>query len=369
MNIGKLEPDELALFFRKMGENNKLFIFCAGTYGDFLGRFFNVSGVNWEGYLDNNEELSTQTLNDKPVMSAGSIIKNDNCKYIIATLFYENIVNQLVNCGINNDNIYWNDNINLFDEIAFRLVNPSEYLKKLEKFKNLHEGGRCFIIGNGPSLTLDDLNLIKNEDAMAANKIFQLYEKTTWRPKYYFADDPYVIRTAFPTKESYKAVVAESEAAFTSTRRKMFEYRDDADMRNVFYFKTVNDLSAGHPSFSEDCSKEVFTSYSITYTMLQLAAYMGYKEIYLLGIDHNYSKEKNINGEIIENKSVKNHAQYMDDNNFNLEHIPEIGIMNLGYESAREYAQKKGITICNVTRGGKLEVFPRKKLEKVLNRE
>ena len=35
---------------------------------------------------------------------------------------------------------------------------------ELSKFKQQKKGKRCFIIGNGPSLTLEDLNLLKNEE-------------------------------------------------------------------------------------------------------------------------------------------------------------------------------------------------------------
>ena len=38
-----------------------------------------------------------------------------------------------------------------------------KYRKALRSLKNIHSGKRCFIIGNGPSLTPGDLDLIKNE--------------------------------------------------------------------------------------------------------------------------------------------------------------------------------------------------------------
>ena len=366
MNIGRLDLDELILTFKELSEEHSLYIFCAGTYGNIMGQFFNINSIAWEGYFDNNADLYAEKLNGKNIVSPRLLVNNKKSKFVIATIFYHEIIKQLIDNGVNMDDIFWTDNINILDEMAYRLVNPSIYLEKINKLKNIHCGERCFIIGNGPSLRIEDLDRLEKENTLAANKIFQLYGRTLWRPTYYFSDDPFVIKTAFPTKEAYKDVIRQSKAAFTSTRRKMFEYRDDEDMKNVFYYKTVNNLADGRPSFSEDCAKAVYTSYSITYTMLQFAVYMGFKKIYLLGIDHNYSKEKNIKGEIIENKSVRNHTAYMDDNNFDLEHIPEIGIMNLGYESAKEYADKNHIDIYNLTRGGKLEVFPRKKLEDIL---
>jgi len=41
--------------------------------------------------------------------------------------------------------------------------------------------------------------------------------------------------------------------------------------------------------FSFDCAEEVFDGSTIAYSVLQLATYMGFKEIYLLGADCDYS--------------------------------------------------------------------------------
>ena len=38
-----------------------------------------------------------------------------------------------------------------------------DILKNNKKFKNIHEGKRCFIIANGPSIKTQDLRLLKNE--------------------------------------------------------------------------------------------------------------------------------------------------------------------------------------------------------------
>ena len=53
-------------------------------------------------------------------------------------------------------------------------------------FKDIHKGETIYIIGNGPSLSATDLNLIKNSPSIAMNRISLIYEKyKSWRPKYY----------------------------------------------------------------------------------------------------------------------------------------------------------------------------------------
>ena len=50
------------------------------------------------------------------------------------------------------------------------------------KNKNLHKGKRGFIIGNGPSLKINDLDMPKNDISIASNKIYLAFNQTKWRP-------------------------------------------------------------------------------------------------------------------------------------------------------------------------------------------
>ena len=71
---------------------------------------------------------------------------------------------------------------------------------------------------------------------------------------------------------------------------------------------------------------------------------MGFKEIYLLGVDCNYKGKLHFyNSDKLEKKMI-NHN--------------EDGMIKC-YRSAKKYADEHGIKIFNATRGGALEVFPR----------
>ena len=94
--------------------------------------------------------------------------------------------------------------------------------------------------------------------------------------------------------------------------------------------------------------------------MIQFAAYMGFKEIYLIGVDCNYSG----------NNSVITPESYFDARLFNSNRdyaAPEVDTNLLAYARAKEVCDKQGIKIYNATRGGKLEIFERADLDKVLN--
>ena len=57
--------------------------------------------------------------------------------------------------------------------------------KILKELKDKYKGQRCFIIGNGPSLTVSDLESLKDEVTFASNRIFKIFDETDWRPDYY----------------------------------------------------------------------------------------------------------------------------------------------------------------------------------------
>ena len=65
---------------------------------------------------------------------------------------------------------------------------------RLRSLKEIHTG-RCFIIGNGPSLTDSDLQRLMQlgEVTFACNSLIKLFDEKQFRPTYYFAQDNKVI--------------------------------------------------------------------------------------------------------------------------------------------------------------------------------
>jgi hypothetical protein len=102
----------------------------------------------------------------------------------------------------------------------------------------------------------------------------------------------------------------------------------------------------------------VYNGATVTYSCLQLAVNMGFKEIYLLGVDNSYSLALRKNGELVQTNLEQDHFSPGYSAYPNM-HLFKIDIVNAAYQSARNYAESHGIKIYNATRGGKLEVFER----------
>lgn len=244
----------------------------------------------------------------------------------------------------------------------------SEKQRSIERFKNVAQSKRCFVIGNGPSLKIEDLEHLKNEVTFASNRIYGMYKKTDWRPTYYCSQDKKVLEQI---KTDLPYVVSECKNAFFPYNYKNIIGQVVSSKKNVelFYKPYVsvysNDKSypEGLMPFSSDISCQIYDGLSITYAMIQIAVYMGYKEIYLIGVDHNYPMK---NGVVDTSLSYAEGIKPID---MSTQYPPELLLCEVSFREAKRYCEDRNIIIKNATRGGKLEVFERTSLEEILENE
>lgn len=231
---------------------------------------------------------------------------------------------------------------------------------KMRSLENSNLGKRCFIIGNGPSLTADDLDKLKNEYTFATNMIFKIFDKTEWRPTYYVAQDYVALEQLYANKENMNKLNLSEVFLPTDITNINIKYSDEI----IYFYIYRKNPFPRMPKFSSNAPRVVFEGGTVTYTAIQLAACMGFNEIYLLGVDHNYSNVIALNGEIIKDNKVKdyfstNYTTIQNNNPVNLAK-PE-----LAFKSARKYCEDNDIRIYNATRGGKLDVFDRINFDKL----
>ena len=246
-----------------------------------------------------------------------------------------------------------------------RVVNKKKYAATpdasyIKSLKDTKKGKRCFILGNGPSLTVDDLNRLKGEDTFAFNRIYFIFDKTDWRPTYYMCVDVGVLGMNLPEIEKLGLpTIILSDIA----RSKVKEQKENIHYIYDFSRFKINRFGFDEPYISEDAADHCCFCFTVTYDAIQLAIYMGYSEIYLLGVDHNYSVKVDPKGHVTKDESVKDYFEGLDKT--------AITAMNYeattaAFEAARKYCDEKGITIRNATRGGKLEAFERVSFDDII---
>lgn len=231
--------------------------------------------------------------------------------------------------------------------------------RELQKYHNIHKGERCFIIGTGPSLTAADLDMLKGEITFGTNRIFEIFAQTDWRPTYYINQDYKLIckfteeikelrvKRKFMPLEAKKHFPESRDISYFVLRHKEF-YPHDAD------FSTHIDYYMGQ-------------GFTVTYGAIQMAYYMGFSEVYLLGIDHNYSISLNEKGVPVMQNDVKDYFKGSKASNAGL-NLPRVVESTMAYMTARKFADAHpGFKVYNATRGGKLEAFERVNLDEVLD--
>ena len=166
-------------------------------------------------------------------------------------------------------------------------------IKGNDKFKDIHKGKRCFIIGNGPSIKNVDFRRLEKEIVFTVNQLPRLDRFPQLHTNYHLWTDARYFdlnensQGDMELLEIMKMVKTEdnSPTVFYSTfARSMINHFKLDKILNVEYFM---DGKIGNELYDiEYPINRMIPVYStcIHYVIL-IAIYMGFKEIYLLGCD------------------------------------------------------------------------------------
>ncbi len=131
-------------------------------------------------------------------------------------------------------------------------------MDKIEDFKGIHAGKRLFILASGPSLGDLDLSLLQRRLVMGLNRSFLVYPET----HYHCCMD-----------------------------HRLFDLHSE-EMKKTRFLFTLENRPYGIPmkllgseGYSHDLTEGIYSGYTISYLALQIAVYMGFSEIFYLGLD------------------------------------------------------------------------------------
>jgi len=267
---------------------------------------------------------------------------------------------------------------------SFGGFTPSDLsiIKHNSQFYKIHQGKRCFILGNGPSINSEDLSGLEDEFVFVVNQVAKssYYEKI--RPNYYFCVDPVFFSLDVSdaldcqTINSFKRLHSElcNPVCFIPARFKKDIERYGIKDLNIHYFvdsyrmtekcKKLIDYSKVVPSF---CT---VVQYAIT-----MAVYMGFDEIYLLGCDNTNivatinSILKKDNNDMYSYSVTENENKRMERmvNKNGLEAYCESYLFTLqDYRKLYEYCKQRNVHLVNCSSNSVIDSIPRQELRKVL---
>ena len=351
---------ELTHVIREYTTGKKVYIFGAGEYGKIIANYLISEEVRWDGFIDNDRKKAGKKLYGKTISPLEEIEGFKNAVIILSLspvahkVSYDELCKQLIAMGFGEEQlIRLSENLGMMEELLTYVKKPEKYFERLKNLKGKYKNKRAFIIGNGPSLNIQDLEKLESEITFGCNAIIQVFEKTKWRPTCFFVGDAVFTAMHLNTREKVEKITNECEILLTSTTSNVYdEYRDEFE--NIYFFYTKRDLD--NIRFEEDITKGICAGGTSLYSILQVAVYMGIKEIYLLGVDFSFRKEVHADGSIVLNEKVQDHMKEMEQLD---QSVYYVDMIMQGWLTAKAYAEKHGIRIYNATRGGKLEVFER----------
>ncbi len=228
--------------------------------------------------------------------------------------------------------------------------------RRIRSYKDSHCGQRCFLIGNGGSLNERDLDKIVEESSFACNLIYKIFPRTIWRPSFYCISDPEMIL-------SYSQEITDHiHSPIFTNHLQMENWRGSPHDLMI-----LNALVHGDYKVSRDMSGYYMPSKATIMTMMmELAMYMGFQTIYLLGVDGTNSFSKNAHfteqyftGEYIQ-KRIK--GSEFDKTNIGNYYV---SLAESAYRQIQAYAYEKNIAIINVSRIRGLCVFPYQNFDEI----
>lgn len=147
----------------------------------------------------------------------------------------------------------------------------------------------CLVVANGPSLAEVPNSFLEKYTTFASNRIFL---KEDFQPTYLTVVDPIQMRTPFLIKP-IAACARGCKRWFISSDiyRLLAMFGLALTAPNISYLNWQNlkdDEGNVVVAFSDDPTQLVISGGTVTYVNMQLAFYMGFRRILLVGLDHDF---------------------------------------------------------------------------------
>jgi hypothetical protein len=224
-------------------------------------------------------------------------------------------------------------------------------LPRLRQLKDKHQGDRCFIIGNGPSLNRTNLSALAGEYTFGLNRIYLLFDRMGFIPSYYVCVNPYVI------EQSSEEILKIPRLKFISRDgTRYLPHEDNIIFVRYLYF----------PQFSYNPPRGIWVGATVTYCAMQIAYYMGFTEVILVGVDHYFSTKGQPRALVV---SQGDDPDHFDPNYFGKGikwQLPDLHTSEIAYKMAKEAFERAGRRIVDATVGGHLRVFPRVSFDEIV---
>ena len=209
--------------------------------------------------------------------------------------------------------------------------------------QNKYVGYRCIVIGNGPSLRKMDLSILKDEYTFGLNRIYLLFDELGFETSFFVSINKLVLQQF---AEDIKKIQALKFLNWAS--------RSDypVDEKTVLLsakpgFKVDGDIIHGY--FAD--------TFTVTNVALELAYFLGFSEVILIGVDHSFIQKGTANRAVVAQKEDLNHFSKDYFGPGVVWQLPDIDNIESGFQETKVLYHRNGRNIVDATVNGKLQVF------------
>jgi hypothetical protein len=216
--------------------------------------------------------------------------------------------------------------------------------KQIHNYRDNHRGQRCFIIGNGPSLRKTDLSLLEQEITFGLNRIYLIFPELGFQTTYLLSVNDLVIEQC-----AHEFKVLNIPKFFTWRSRRYLHNDPQVIFMDTDYTQPEN--------FTLDMTGRIYEGCTVTYVAMQLAFYMGFETVYLIGVDHSFKTEGPPNKPVVSEGDDPNHFHPEYFGKGFVWQLPDYECSERAYQMAKDSFESYGRRILDATVGGKLRIF------------
>jgi hypothetical protein len=244
----------------------------------------------------------------------------------------------------------------------------------IKSLHNKFKGRRCFVIGNGPSLSRMNLDLLVNEVTIGSNGLYKLFDKFKFRPSYLLFQDS---RTILGKAREINAVKGIPKLVSINASHLIKKDND------TYFFNLANHLGweniksstrkvfqGNLPIFSNNFAEFATNMGNVSHTAIQFAFFLGCNPVYLIGCDHSMAAliDQFEPGHV---KITESNLPIFEKHHFTQNYykigdeigVPFIELENQAYKSCNEFFNLSGRQLRNAGLNSKVPFIPKVEFE------
>lgn len=252
----------------------------------------------------------------------------------------------------------------LSDEERAESQRDSALLAKNERFRNVLEGHRAFVVGNGPSLNLQDLDRLTGENLIVSNSFYHHPLAQSQQPVALCLADPKWFSDAQPAHQrdlnQMRQVLRATNFFVPTWAFESVANHSLLPTERTFYCRMEGGTHESS-EFSYDLTRPIPGVWNVSHFQIMVALFMGCNPIYLVGMDHDwFSAGNRLSHFYDEDAGPSDSGQTSQRPQRDYDDLLlEVLRVWHGHRHLRVVAERNGHTILNATAGGLLDVYER----------